>query len=59
MILKNLETAIRARLDALGGGKQRITNALIGINKALTRQRLRPALSRRLSGRFTPASGRR
>jgi len=50
MILKNLETAIRARLDALGGGTQRITNALIGINKALTRHRLRPALSRRLLG---------
>ena len=48
MILKNLETAIRARLDALPAGKRRITNALVGINTALTRHRLRPALSRRL-----------
>ena len=48
MILKNLETAIRARLDALQAGKRRITNALVGINTALTRHRLRPALSRRL-----------
>jgi long-chain acyl-CoA synthetase len=58
MILKNLETAIRARLDALGGIKQRITNALIGVNKALTRHRLRPALSRRLLGPIHAGVGR-
>jgi long-chain acyl-CoA synthetase len=50
MILKNLETAIRARLDALGGGTQRLTYALIGVNKVLTRNRLNPAFSRRLLG---------
>jgi long-chain acyl-CoA synthetase len=57
MILKNLETAIRARLEARSGGTRRITNALIGINKALTRRRLNPALSRRLLGPIHAAVG--
>ncbi len=50
MILKNLETALRAKLDALSGVKKPLTSALVSVNRAATRKRLRPSLSRRLLG---------
>ena len=48
LVLKNLQKGLQARFDALPPGKRRILNALIGINKALTRSRPRLGLSRRL-----------
>ena len=48
LVLKNLQKSLQARFDALSPGKRRILNALIGINKALTRGHPRLGLSRRL-----------
>lgn len=47
-ILKNLQKGLQARFDALTPGKRRILNALVAVNKALTRRRPRLWLSRRL-----------
>ena len=50
MILKNIETAIRTRLNGLSGAQRQLMRLLIGLNRRLTRRRLRPAVSRRLLG---------
>src|SRR6267378_273978 len=48
LVLKNLQRGLQARFDALPAGKQKIFNALVAINKALTRNQPRPGISRRL-----------
>src|SRR5882757_4029377 len=48
LVLKNLQIGLQARFDALPARKRKIFNALVGINKALTKARPRPSLSRRL-----------
>lgn len=48
LLLKNLRAGLQARFDALPAGKRRIFDALVKINKALTKSHPRPALSRRL-----------
>jgi len=48
LILKNLERGLRERFAALPPVKRRILHGLIGVNRSLTRQRPRLALSRKL-----------
>jgi long-chain acyl-CoA synthetase len=48
LVLKNLQKGLQARFDALPSGKRRVFNALVAINKALTKSRPRPKISRRL-----------
>ena len=46
LVLKNLQKGLEARLDALPAGKRRLFNALVAINKAVTKGRPRPQISR-------------
>jgi long-chain acyl-CoA synthetase len=48
LVLKNLQKGLQARFDALRPGKRKIFNALVAVNKALTKSRPRLGLSRRL-----------
>jgi long-chain acyl-CoA synthetase len=48
LVLKNLQKGLQARFDALPPRKRKIFNALVAVNKALTKSRPRPGLSRRL-----------
>jgi long-chain acyl-CoA synthetase len=48
LVLKSLQKGLQARFDALPAGKRKIFNALVAINKALTKSRPRPSISRRL-----------
>jgi long-chain acyl-CoA synthetase len=48
LVLKNLQKGLQSRFDALASGKRRIFNALVAINKALTKSKPRLGLSRRL-----------
>jgi long-chain acyl-CoA synthetase len=48
LVLKNLQKGLQARFDALPSGKRKVLNALIAVNKALTKSRPRLGLSRRL-----------
>jgi long-chain acyl-CoA synthetase len=48
LVLKNLQKGLQTRFDALPSGKRRVFNALVGINKALTKSHPRLGLSRRL-----------
>jgi len=48
LVLKNLQKGLQARFDALPPGKRKIFDALVAINKALTKSQPRLALSRRL-----------
>jgi long-chain acyl-CoA synthetase len=48
LVLKNLQKGLRARFDGLPPGKRKVFNALVGINKALTKGKPRLGLSRRL-----------
>jgi long-chain acyl-CoA synthetase len=48
LVLKNLRAVFQARFDELPKGKRRIFNALVGINRALTKSHPRLGLSRRL-----------
>jgi len=48
LVLKNLQKGLQARFDVLPPAKRRIFNALVAINKALTKNRPRPGISRRL-----------
>jgi long-chain acyl-CoA synthetase len=47
-VLKNLEKGLRARFDDLAPGKRFVFDRLLSINRALTRRRPKPGLSRRL-----------
>jgi long-chain acyl-CoA synthetase len=57
LVLKNLQKGLKARFDALPPGKRRIFNALVAINKALTKDRPRPGISRRLLKQVHEALG--
>jgi long-chain acyl-CoA synthetase len=57
LILKNLQTGLQAHFAALPKGKRAALNALIRINRALTRDRPRLWLSRRLLGQVHGAFG--
>src|ERR1700680_1010034 len=48
MIVKNLERGLRAKFDELPSWKRTFLNAMIAINRALTRRRARVRLSRML-----------
>jgi long-chain acyl-CoA synthetase len=48
LVLKNLQKGLQARFDALPAGKKKIFNALVRINKALTKSQPRLGISRRL-----------
>jgi long-chain acyl-CoA synthetase len=48
LVLKNLQKSLQARFDELPSGKRRMFNALVAVNKALTKSRPRLGLSRRL-----------
>ena len=48
LVLKNLQKGLQARFDALSPGKRRILDALLAINKAITKGRPRLGISRRL-----------
>jgi long-chain acyl-CoA synthetase len=48
LVLKNLQKGLQARFDVLPAAKRKIFNALVAINKALTKSRPRPGISRRL-----------
>jgi long-chain acyl-CoA synthetase len=57
LVLKNLQKGLQARFDALPSGKRKVFNALVAINKALTKSRPRPGLSRRLLKQVHEAFG--
>ena len=57
LVLKNLQKGLQARFDALSPGKRRVFDALVAINKALTKSRPRPGLSRRLLKQVHDAFG--
>jgi long-chain acyl-CoA synthetase len=48
LVLQNLQKGLQARFDALSPAKRKVFDALVAINKALTKSRPRPGLSRRL-----------
>jgi long-chain acyl-CoA synthetase len=48
LVLKNLQKGLQARFDELSPGKRRVFNAIVAVNKALTKSRPRLGLSRRL-----------
>jgi long-chain acyl-CoA synthetase len=57
LVLKNLQKGLQARFDALPSGKRKIFNALVAVNKALTKSQPRLALSRRLLPQVHEAFG--
>jgi long-chain acyl-CoA synthetase len=57
LVLKNLKNALQSRLDALPPAKKAVFRFLRGLNKALTRGRPRPWLSRRLLPQVHQAFG--
>ena len=57
LVLKNLQKGLQARFDALSLGKRRMFDALVAVNKALTKGRPRLGLSRRLLKQVHEAFG--
>ena len=57
MVLKNLEHGIKSNFAALPAIKRFILNAMISVNKALTRKRPKVELSRKLLGQVHKAFG--
>jgi len=57
MVLKNLERGLRQRFDALPPARRTTLNALVAVNRALTRKRPHPRLSRMLLGQVHSAFG--
>jgi long-chain acyl-CoA synthetase len=57
LVLKNLQKGLQARFDALPPGKRKIFNALVGVNKVLTKSRPRLGISRRLLKQVHEAFG--
>ena len=57
MILKNLERGLRARFEQLPKGRRLLLDVAIGINRALTRRRPKPKLSRILLSQVHEAFG--
>jgi long-chain acyl-CoA synthetase len=56
-VLKNLEKGLRARFDELPPGKRFVFDRLLSINRALTRRRPKPGVSRRLLPQVHKAFG--
>jgi long-chain acyl-CoA synthetase len=57
LVLKNLQKGLQARFDALPSGKRKVFNALVAVNKALTKSQPRPGISRRLLKQVHEAFG--
>jgi long-chain acyl-CoA synthetase len=57
LVLKNLQKGLQARFDALPTGKRKLFNALVAINRALTKSRPRLGLSRLLLKQVHEALG--
>jgi long-chain acyl-CoA synthetase len=57
LVLKNLQKGLQARFDELPPEKRRIFNMLVAVNKALTKGRPRPGISRRLLKQVHKAFG--
>ncbi|HXY26463.1 MAG TPA: AMP-binding protein [Candidatus Acidoferrum sp.] len=57
LVLKNLQKGLQARFDALPAGKRKVFNALVAVNKALTKSRPRLGLSRLLLKQVHEAFG--
>lgn len=57
LVLKNLQKGLQARFDSLPRGKRKIFNALVAINRALTKSRPRLGISRRLLNQVHEAFG--
>ena len=57
LVLKNLQKGLEARFNALPAGKRRVFHALVAINKALTKGRPRPGISRLLLKQVHKAFG--
>jgi long-chain acyl-CoA synthetase len=57
LVLKNLQKGLQARLDALPAGKRKVFNALVAVNKALTKAKPRLGISRRLLKQVHEAFG--
>jgi long-chain acyl-CoA synthetase len=57
LVLKNLQKGLQARFDSLPAIKRKIFDTLRSINKALTKNRPRPGLSRRLLRQVHDAFG--
>jgi len=57
LVLKNLQKGLQARFDALPAGKRKVFNALVRINKALTKSQPRLGISRRLLKQVHEAFG--
>ena len=57
LVLKNLQKGLQARFDALPPTKRKIFNALVAINKAVTKSQPRLGLSRRLLKQVHQAFG--
>src|ERR1700681_2128714 len=57
LVLKNLQKGLQERLDALPSGKRKIFNVLVAVNKVLTKNRPRLAISRRLLKQVHQAFG--
>src|SRR5467141_423051 len=57
LVLKNLQKGLQARFDVLPPAKRRIFNALVAINKALTKSKPRPGISRLLLNQVHEAFG--
>jgi long-chain acyl-CoA synthetase len=57
LVLKNLQKGLQARFDALAPGKRRVFDALVAVNKALTKSRPLLGLSRRLLKQVHEAFG--
>jgi long-chain acyl-CoA synthetase len=57
LVLKNLQKGLQARFDALPSGKRRVFDALVAINKTLTKSRPRPSISRMLLKQVHEAFG--
>jgi len=57
LVLKNLQKGLQARFEALPSGKRKIFNVLVGLNKALTKNRPRPGFSRLLLKQVHEAFG--
>jgi long-chain acyl-CoA synthetase len=57
LVLKNLQKGLRARFDSLPPGKRKVFNALVAVNKALTKGRPRLTISRLLLKQVHDAFG--
>jgi long-chain acyl-CoA synthetase len=57
LVLKNLQKGLQARFDALPPGKRKVFNALVVVNKMLTKSQPRLAISRRLLKQVHEAFG--